>query len=57
MKHHYRGGIAKKRGLDSLADLRGDLFVANRVQQITDHISPKQCHYIQGSSNPVNNAS
>ena len=50
-------GYCLKKGLRQFADLRGNLFVANRVQQIRDHISPKQCHYIQGSRNPVNNAS
>ena len=33
------------------------VFVANRVQKIRDHASPKQWHYVQSSSNPADNAS
>ena len=36
---------------------RFKVFVANRVQQIRDHTSPKQWHYVESSSNPVDDAS
>ena len=32
---------------------RFKVFVANRVQQIRDHISPKQWHYVESSSIPA----
>ena len=32
---------------------RFKVFVANRVQQIRDHTSPKQWHYVESSSNPA----
>ena len=36
---------------------RFKVFVANGVQQIRDHTSPKQWHYVESSSNPADNAS
>ena len=33
------------------------VFVANRVQQIRDHTSLKQWHYVESSSNPADDAS
>ena len=33
------------------------VFVANRVQQIRDHTSSKQWHYVESSSNPADDAS
>ena len=33
------------------------VFVANQVQQIRDHTSPKQWHYDKSSSNPADDAS
>ena len=33
------------------------VFIANRVQQIRDHVSPKQWHYVESSSNPADDAS
>ena len=36
---------------------RFKVFVATRVQQIRDHTSPKQWHYIESSSNPSDDAS
>ena len=36
---------------------RFKVFVANRAQQIRDHTSPKQWHYVESSSNPANDAS
>ena len=32
---------------------RFKVFVANRVEQIRDHASPKQCHHVESSSNPA----
>ena len=37
--------------------LQFKVFVANRVQQIRDHASPKQWHYVESSSNPADDAS
>ena len=34
-----------------------EIFVANRFQQIGDHISPKQWHYVESSRNPLGDAS
>ena len=36
---------------------RFHIFVANRVQQIRDHTSPKQWHYIETKNNPADDAS
>ena len=36
---------------------RFKVFVTNRVQQIRDHTSPKQWHYVESSSNPAYDAS
>ena len=33
------------------------VLIANRVQQIRDHVSPKQWHYVESSSNPADDAS
>ena len=33
------------------------VFVANRVQQIRDHTSPKQMHYVESSRNPADDVS
>ena len=35
---------------------RFKVFVANRAQQIKDHTSPKQWHYVESSSNPADDA-
>ena len=35
---------------------RFKVFVANRVEQIRDHASPKQCHHVESSSNPADDA-
>ena len=32
------------------------VFVANQVEQIRDHASPKQCHHVESSSNPAGDA-
>ena len=36
---------------------RFKVFVANRVQQIPDHTSTKQWHFIESSNNPADDAS
>ena len=35
---------------------RFKVFVANRVEQIRDHASTKQCHHVESSSNPADHA-
>ena len=35
---------------------RFKVFVVNRVEQIRDHASTKQCHHVESSSNPADHA-